>query len=219
MARPQTLTNQDILRRARPVFLSRGLDARTRDIASAVGLTWGAIARRFGCKQAMFEQAMGHRAGCCAQDRLDGGDDADLGVLLQQLKSILALQWPMHLRLHLASAGSNECIACLSELHRWLTSGLCRLAERGKVRRDVPPKKLAELILLALSGDAAERFLRRRQDAFSCDSLVQTIELLLSAKTHALGTGENVEAVHRATVAQGSAQTKARNMPGRCMAD
>ena len=55
MGRRKTLADQDILRRARPVFLNRGFDARTRDVAAAVGLTWGAIAFQFGSKRALFE--------------------------------------------------------------------------------------------------------------------------------------------------------------------
>ena len=62
MGRHKTLSDQDILRRARPVFLNRGLDARTRDVAAAVGMTWAAIALRFGSKRGLFEQAMEHRS-------------------------------------------------------------------------------------------------------------------------------------------------------------
>ena len=61
MGRRQTVTAQDILARARLVFLRHGMQASTRDIASAVGLTWGALAFRFGSKRRLFEQAMAER--------------------------------------------------------------------------------------------------------------------------------------------------------------
>ncbi len=66
MGRRQTLTDQDILARARPVFLHHGLHATTREIAAAVGLTWGALAFRFGNKRRLFEQAMAQRNSAAA---------------------------------------------------------------------------------------------------------------------------------------------------------
>ena len=58
MNRRSGLTNDQIVARARAVFVERGYAARTQQIAAAVGLTWGAIALRFGTKQALFTQAM-----------------------------------------------------------------------------------------------------------------------------------------------------------------
>lgn len=48
MARRPVLSDEEILTRARSVFLERGYAARTKQIAPAVGLTWAAIANRFG---------------------------------------------------------------------------------------------------------------------------------------------------------------------------
>jgi AcrR family transcriptional regulator len=57
MTRRPTLTDDEILRRARAVFVERGYGARTRQIAAAVGLTWGAIVLRFRDKRQLFLQA------------------------------------------------------------------------------------------------------------------------------------------------------------------
>jgi AcrR family transcriptional regulator len=66
MGRQQTLADEEILARARPVFLRRGCQATTREIAAAVGLTWGALALRFGSKRRLFELAIAERDSAAA---------------------------------------------------------------------------------------------------------------------------------------------------------
>ena len=176
MGRHKTLTDQDILRRARPVFLIRGLGATTRDVAAAVGLTWGAIALRFGSKRAMFEQAMEHRSECFEEPPADVSHDVDLRALLQRLRSQLALHWPMYLQLNLSSTATHRSD------DRWLASMLHQHADRGEVRADLPPQKVAALLLAALIGDAAERFVRRERGDPPDDTLVETMLHLLDAK-------------------------------------
>ena len=182
MGRHKTLTDQDILQRARPVFLMRGLGARTRDVAAAVGLTWGAIALRFGSKRAMFEQAMEHRSECLEEPPTDVADDVDLRALLRRLRSQLALHWPMYLQLNLSSTATRRGDDQSDELARWLASMLHRHADRGDVRADLPPQKLAALLLAALIGDAAERFVRRERGDPPDEALVETMLHLLGAK-------------------------------------
>lgn len=182
MGRHKTLTDQDILRRARPVFLMRGLGARTRDVAAAVGLTWAAIALRFGSKRALFEQAMEHRSECFEEPPTDVADDVDLRALLRRLRSQLALHWPMYLQLNLSSTATRRGNDRPDGLVRWLASTLHQHADRGEVRADLPPQKLATLLLAALIGDAAERFVRRQRGDPSDDALVETMLHLLDAK-------------------------------------
>ena len=182
MGRPKTLTDEEILRRARPVFLSRGLEARTRDVAAAVGLTWGAIALRFRSKRALFEHAMEHRSVCFAEPPTEVAGDADLRAPLRRLRSELAVQWPMHLQLTLSSTATYLCNDRSDGLVRWLTSMLHRRADRGAVRADLPPQKLAALLLAALIGDAAERFVRCQRGDPPDDTLVETMPHLLDAK-------------------------------------
>ena len=182
MGRHKTLTDQDILRRARPVFLIRGLGATTRDVAAAVGLTWGAIALRFGSKRAMFEQAMEHRSECFQEPPTDVADDVDLRALFQRLRSQLALHWPMYLQLNLSSTAARRGNDRSDELARWLASMLHQHADRGEVRADLPPQKLAALLLAALIGDAAQRFVRRQHGDPPDEGLVETMLHLLDAK-------------------------------------
>jgi hypothetical protein len=59
---------------------------------------------------------------------------------------------------------------------------LHRHAERGEVRVDLPPQKLAALLVAALTGDAAERFVRRQRGDPPDDALVETMLHLLEAK-------------------------------------
>ena len=181
MGRPKTLTDEDILRRARPVFLMRGLGARTRDVAAAVGLTWGAIALRFGSKRALFEQAMEHRQ-CFEEPPMDLADVADVRALLRRLRSQLALRWPMYLQLSLSSNTARRGNDRSDGLVRWLASTLRRHADRGEVRADLPPQKLAALLLAAMIGDAAERFVRRQRCDPPDEALVETMLHLLGAK-------------------------------------
>lgn len=181
MGRHKTLTDQDILRRARPVFLIRGLGARTRDVAAAVGLTWGAIALRFGSKRAMFEQAMEPQAECFQEPPANVADDVDLRALLRRLRSHLALHWPMYLQLNLSSTAARPGNDRSDGLARWLASMLHQHADRGEVRGDLPPQKMAALLLAALIGDAAERFARRQPGDPHDDALVETLLHLLDA--------------------------------------
>jgi len=182
MGRHKTLTDQDILRLARPVFLTRGLGARTRDVAAAVGLTWAAIALRFGSKRAMFEQAMEHRSECFEEPPADVSHDVDLRALLQRLRSQLALHWPMYLQLNLSSSATHRSDDRSDRLARWLASMLHQHADRGEVRADLPPQKVAALLLAALIGDAAERFVRRERGDPPDGTLVETMLHLLDAK-------------------------------------
>jgi len=182
MGRHKTLTDQDILRRARPVFLLRGLGARTRDVAAAVGLTWAAIALRFGSKRAMFEQAMEHRSECFQEPPADVADDVDLRALLRRLRSHLALHWPMYLQLNLSSTATRHGNDQINGLARWLASMLHQHAGRGEVRSDLPPQDLAAMLLATLIGDAAERFVRREHGDPPDEGLVETMLHLLDAK-------------------------------------
>lgn len=58
MAGHPVLSDEEFLARSRSVFVERGYAARSKQIAPAVGLTWGAIACRFGDKRSLFLRAM-----------------------------------------------------------------------------------------------------------------------------------------------------------------
>lgn len=59
MARPQSITDDEILEAAREVFLEHGIQAPTSAIAERAGISEGTIFRRFETKEALFHTAMG----------------------------------------------------------------------------------------------------------------------------------------------------------------
>jgi AcrR family transcriptional regulator len=59
MARTTTIDSDEILRVARHLFLKRGLDVPTSEIAKQVGVSEGSIFKRFPTKRALFIASMG----------------------------------------------------------------------------------------------------------------------------------------------------------------
>jgi AcrR family transcriptional regulator len=161
MGRPPRLTNEEILERAREVFLDRGFSARTRQVASAVGMTWGAIALRFTDKQELFRQAMAvdwppHPAAASSEV----AEDAGLPALLAHVRRQVWQNWPQCLHRRLA----NTADIVDSEppgLRDGLSAALQVHAGRGAVRSDLGARALATLVLALLTGDVAQRYLIR----------------------------------------------------------
>jgi AcrR family transcriptional regulator len=58
MPRPISIPDDIILRAAREVFLQKGWDATTSEIAAKAGVSHGIIFKRFKTKQALFQSAM-----------------------------------------------------------------------------------------------------------------------------------------------------------------
>jgi AcrR family transcriptional regulator len=58
MSRPVSIQDDVILRAAREVFLEKGWDATTSEIAAKAGVSHGIIFKRFKTKQALFQSAM-----------------------------------------------------------------------------------------------------------------------------------------------------------------
>lgn len=58
MPRPVSIQDDVILRVAREVFLEKGLDATTAEIAAKAGVSHGIIFKRFKTKQGLFQSAM-----------------------------------------------------------------------------------------------------------------------------------------------------------------
>jgi AcrR family transcriptional regulator len=163
MARRRTLSDDAILDRVRPVFVERGYAVRTRQLAAAVGMTWGAIANRFGSKRALFERAMAapHAGPGDPADAAAGGEE-QLPVMLERLRADLWVRWPLRLQVHLAatttgvgdaSEGAVQALAKLFEAR----------ARSGLLRSDVSAQTLARLVAAALTGDVAQRFVARER--------------------------------------------------------
>lgn len=180
MARRPVLTDEEILARARPVFVERGYGARTKQIAPAVGLTWGAIARRFGDKRTLFTRAMaGPVCGPGDLEREHAGG-ADLSGLLERLRCRLWERWLLRLQYRLATATVEQGHEP-DELLDWLAVALEAQARRGLLRRDVSARALAQLVLALLIGDAAQRFVARDAALTTDPAFIDGVVRLLSA--------------------------------------
>jgi AcrR family transcriptional regulator len=162
MARRRTLSDDAILDRVRPVFVERGYAVRTRQLAAAVGMTWGAIANRFGSKQVLFERAMaGPHAGLDGPAGATAGSE-ELPDMLERLRADLWVRWPLRLQVRLAAAtagvgeASEGPVRALAELFE-------ARARSGSLRSDVSAQTLARFVAAALTGDVAQRFVERER--------------------------------------------------------
>lgn len=156
MSRRALLNDDEIVARARTVFVDRGYAARTQQIAAAVGLTWGAIALRFGNKDALFARAMaGPDEPACP-----AGDGPDLPGLLERLRAYLWERWPRRLQLRLAPGAARTARPAdeVDGLVRWLASAMGAYAQQGSIRSDIEPETLARVVVALFIGDAARGF-------------------------------------------------------------
>jgi AcrR family transcriptional regulator len=174
MARHKTLTDEEMLDRVRPLFLAQGRHARTRDLSAAVGLTWGAIARRFDSKQALFLRAMQ------ATEPADDGVDAGLTKRLSALQARLVREWPQQLQLRLCAPSASPASDGLDADVAALCAALQRQAERGEVRTAPTPEALGRLVLAVLVGHAARRFVQRDHETSPDNELIDTLLGLLA---------------------------------------
>jgi AcrR family transcriptional regulator len=165
MARHPILSDEEILRRARPVFVERGYAVRTREVAAAVGLSWPALVLRFGGKLALFRRAISDPV----RRPFEAGSTAegtDLREMLERLRSQLSEQWPMQLQCRLAMGPAEGHSS--DALTDWLSSTLATQAGRGAVRSDLPAGALAQMVGALLVGDVAQRFIRGEKTP-ACD--------------------------------------------------
>ena len=180
MNRRPVFTDEEILDRARSVFLERGYAARTKQIASAVGLTWGAIALRFADKQSLFQRAMAgpHRGTGepgCGQER----SGLDLKGLLARVRTLLWERWPLRLQYRLATLTSGRDDELEGFVHG-LAAELRPHARDGTLRSDLGIDMLARLAVALLTGDVAQRFVARERTLEADPTLIDSVVRLLS---------------------------------------
>jgi AcrR family transcriptional regulator len=178
MARRLFLSDEEILTRARSVFVERGYAASTRQIVAAVGLTWGAIALRFGSKRGLFTRALA-RADVPAWTP-EGA--ADLAGLLEGLRSHLWEQWPRRLQYRLAAMAADRPDAEPDGLVHRLAAALEAHAHHGSVRSDMNASTLARVVLALLTGNVAQCFVEREQPFTADPVLIGAVLRLLAAK-------------------------------------
>lgn len=85
MARPRTISDEQILEGARELFLARGPSIPTAEIARRVGISEGLIFKRFPTKHALFLAAMGVKAPPWGEILDELGGQGDLKQSLQLL--------------------------------------------------------------------------------------------------------------------------------------
>lgn len=173
MARPPTVTNEQIVTRARAVFIERGYAARTHQIARAVGITWGAIARRYGTKRALFRQAMAEPGRDAACEPIA---EAELPRLLERLHAHLCACWPLRLQRRLAPPAAGR-----GDPPQWPESQLAAAlaARRGAIRADLDPQTLAQIVLALLVGEVAQRYVAHGPAAPADRAFIDAVVQLL----------------------------------------
>lgn len=170
------LSDEEILARSRWLFVERGYAARTQQIAAAVGLTWGAIALRFGNKRNLFALAMaGPAVPSCKQE-----DMADLPSLLAHLSTHLWVRWPSRLQVRLAALESGPDSEA-DDLVVGLATVLERHARHGTIRRDLSAVSLARVVLALMTGDVAQRFVAKGRTLKADPAFIDSVVRLLSA--------------------------------------
>jgi AcrR family transcriptional regulator len=195
MNRRHVFTDEEILERARAVFLERGYaGARTKQIASAVGLTWGAIALRFGDKRSLFQRAMagpgrgtgeapcGKRSGTDLEGEAPCGEGSGtaLGDLLARVRGVLWERWPPRLQYRLATMTAGRDDELESVVHG-VAAALQPHARDGTLRSDLGLEMLARLAVALLTGDVAQRFIARERALAADPALMEGVVRLLSA--------------------------------------
>lgn len=180
MARRPILTDHEILTRARSVFVERGYAVRTRQIAAAVGLTWGAIAPRFGGKRALFTQAMAGAVSGTAAPAFEPAGRAALPGLLERLRTHLWEQWPLRLQVRLAAtaAGTDDEP---QRLVQRLAAALEVHARNGSIRSDMSAEVLARVVLALLTGDVAQRYVAHERTPAADPAFIDAVCRVLCA--------------------------------------
>jgi len=72
MARPRTITDEQIVAAAREVFLEQGFSATTAEIARRASVSEGTLFKRFATKEDLFEEAIGLRDYAVWREELSG---------------------------------------------------------------------------------------------------------------------------------------------------
>jgi AcrR family transcriptional regulator len=177
--RRSNFTDEEILARARSVFLERGYAARTKQIASAVGLTWAAIANRFGDKRSLFLRAMaGPERG--EERDFERAGSMDLPGLLERVRTDLWTRWPLRLQYRLAPVASGPDDEA-EELVSKLAGDFEARAHRGSLRTDMSPEMLTRAAVAMLTGDVAQRFVARERTLAADPTFIGAVVSLLSA--------------------------------------
>lgn len=155
MARPTSISNEQILDAARAVFLEQGFEASTAQIAREAGVSEGSIFKRFQTKEALFRAAMGipelpierlleGRAG--TGDVREGLVEISVEIIrfFRVLVPRLMRLWA-HTCAHPMELTKGKESPPL-RAHRLLTAYLAEEMERGRLRK-TDPKVMARMLI------------------------------------------------------------------------
>lgn len=179
MSRRPAISDEEVLARARAVFLERGYAARTKQIAPAVGLTWAAIANRFGNKRSLFVSAMAAPESS-ADMASEHTETPDLPTLLEHVRAELWARWPLRLQHRLApfAAGADDHT---DDTVCKLAADFAARADQGSLRNDLCPEVLTRAALAMLTGDVAQRFVARKRTLAADPVFIAAVARLVSA--------------------------------------
>lgn len=183
MARPQTITDQQIDEAARRVFLRRGPSAPVGLVAQELGVSSAALFQRGGSKQALLARALRPEMSAVLA-RIGSGPAAgtpairQLGAILDDLCGVLRLLVPSLVTMRAAGlpvspAGPPPPLLVRQKLARWLSRAYADASMAGP-----PPATLAEILLAAIESRCFHRHVGG--DAFAPGSDRRFIRRLLA---------------------------------------
>lgn len=179
MSRSPVLTDEQILDRARSVFVESGFGARTKQTAAAVGLTWGAIVLRIDDKRSLFAREMTGPVLSPGELACELAGSPELRHLLERLRSHLWERWPWRLQVRLAmkTASPDDEPASLLDTLAVVVEAHTR---PGAVRNDISARTLAQLVLALLVRDVAQRFAAREPTSPHDPAFIDCVAVLIS---------------------------------------
>jgi AcrR family transcriptional regulator len=164
MGRQKTITDDEVLRVARDIFLAHGHTATTREIAQAAGISEAILYQRFGSKNELFFAAM-HPQGLDVEQLLGPGDPSQdalpyLRTTVIRLGEHFAEIIPVALRVMTHPSFDPAQLARAqpggpAALHEALARRLTSLARRGGLA--MPHGAVTARLLVSVAHDWALR--------------------------------------------------------------
>jgi AcrR family transcriptional regulator len=190
---PQAEREEQILRAARKVFVEKGFEnARMTDVASAAGLSKGAVYFYFDSKQSLIRAlaAQEHRrANAILDEVLDHGDlsaEQNFADLLRQLlHHLLSLRYPPRFFLLIGELATRdeELRANFLETHERLMERIIRVIKQGiddGSFRKVNPHVIAAVLKASSDGLTLEKAIGANPQGDPEEIIQATVDLFLN---------------------------------------
>jgi TetR/AcrR family transcriptional repressor of nem operon len=196
-------TRQEIIRKAAPIFNQKGYDgAALSDLMRATGLEKGGIYRHFESKQQLAAEAFDYAWNTAMDTRFEGTNEITNAVdrlkqIVRNFRDRRAGLVPGGCPLLNTAIDSDDGNPQLRAKARralgWWLDRLQSVAEhgqqRGEVRSDVDPAKLATLIVSTLEGSLMLSRLRRKDHPLdlACHHLEEYLETKVRVRPSKVG--------------------------------